>query len=444
MTVHGRPRFVIAIAIAITIVIVPTSACKRDGHDVIVLRVMAWAGPEERAIEQRILDIFRARHPEIRIEYESIMSNYRERLLTSIVAGSPPDVALLDNGSYGAEPFIARDLLVNVAAYLERIGVDTSAYYPEVLEIFRRPGGLYAFPKDFNPIVVYCNLNLFDDSGVPLPEEDWTWSEFLSVAQRLTRDVNGDGRTDTYGTLVRRVFYLWQPWVWAAGGDVLSPDGRRASGYLDSPETESAIRFLTDLVTVHEVVPSVDVQRIATGLERNYFLTGRIGMVTSGHWWLPQIRRYIDEGRVRVAVLPLPRYEEESEPVTVLYAAGWAVPHNTRHKKLAVELAAHLSSAEAQRMRAEYGLALPSLRAVHEDVAANDRYDLEEMFLFAARHGRMSWGSTVEEWAEVEAHMPDIFDRVIFADEPLEQVTTDIARRIDAILAGTSGSGSRR
>lgn len=432
---------VIVVVIVVVVFVAIASACTRDAADVTVLRVMAWAGPDERVIEQRVLDIFRARHPEVRIEYESISANYRERLLTSIVAGSPPDVALLDNGTNGAAPFIARDLLVNVAAYLERIGVDTSAYYPEVLEIFRRPGGLYAFPKDFNPIVVYCNLDLFDEVGITLPDENWTWSDYLSIAQQLTRDVDGDGRTDTYGTLVRRVFYLWQPWLWAAGGDVLSPDGRRASGYLDSTETESAIRFLTDLVTVHEVVPSVDVQREATGLERNYFLTGRIGMVSSGHWWLPQIRDYIDEGRVRVAVLPLPRYDEEREPVTVLYAAGWAVPHNTRHKKLAVELAAHLSSAEAQRMRAEYGLALPSLRAVHEDAAAKDRYDLEEMFLFAARHGRMSWGSTVEEWAQVEVHMPDIFDRVIFADEPIDEVTADIAERIDAILAGASGGG---
>jgi multiple sugar transport system substrate-binding protein len=435
-----RPRTPIAIAIAISIV----SACTRDTGDVTVLRVMAWAGPDERAIEQRILDIFRTRHPEVRIEYESISSNYRERLLTSIVAGSPPDVALLDNGTNGAAPFIARDLLVNVAAYLERIGVDTSAYYPEVLEIFRRPGGLYAFPKDFNPIVVYCNLDLFDEVGIRLPERDWTWSDFLSVARGLTRDVDGDGRSDSYGTLVRRVFYLWQPWVWAAGGDVLSPDGRRSSGYLDSSETENAIRFLTDLVTVHKVVPSVDVQREATGLERNYFLTGRLGMVTSGHWWLPSIRRSIDEGRARVAVLPLPRYDEASEPVTVIYAAGWAVPHNVRHKKLAVELAALLSSAEAQRMRAEYGLAIPSIRAVHEEVAASDPYGLEDAFLFAARHGRMSWGSTVEEWAQVEVHMPDIFDRVIFADEPLEEVTADIAGRIDAILAGASGGGSPR
>jgi ABC-type glycerol-3-phosphate transport system substrate-binding protein len=179
-------------------------------------------------------------------------------------------------------------------------------------------------------------------------------------------------------------------------------------------------------------------------LERNYFLTGRLGMVTSGHWWLPSFRRSIEEGRARVAVLPLPRYDEASEPVTVIYAAGWAVPHNTRHKKLAVELAALLSSAEAQRMRAEYGLAIPSIRAVHEEVAASDPYGLEDAFLFAARHGRMSWGSTVEEWAQVEVHMPDIFDRVIFADEPLEEVTADIAGRIDAILAGASGGGSPR
>ncbi len=411
-------------------------SCTGGHGEQTVLRVMAWAGPEERRIEQAILDRFRERYPNMRIEYESITANYRERLLTSIVAGSPPDVALLDNGSNGAAPFIARGLLVNVAAYLDRIGVDTSAYYGEVLRMFRRPGGLYAFPKDFNPIVVYLNTELFAQYGVPLPNNDWTWQDFLLIAKRLTRDLDGDGRYDTYGTQVRRVFYLWQPWVWAAGGDVLSPDGRRATGYLNSPETETAIRFLTDLVTVHRVVPSVDVQRIESGMERSFFLTGRIGMVMSGHWWLPSIRRYIDEGRVSVKVAPLPRFDDR-DPVTVIYAAGWAVPHNTRHKKLAVELAAYLSSPEAQRMRAEYGLAIPSLRAVHSAMVAADPYGLEEAFLFAARHGRMSWGSTVADWAHVEVQLPDIFDRVIFSREPLHDVTSDIARRIDDILGAS-------
>ncbi len=431
------PRRFLSLCLPLTVGL----ACGRAGAeaDATVLRVMAWAGPEERKIEQQILDEFRARHPDMRIEYESISANYRERILTSIVAGTPPDVALLDNGSYGAAPFISRGMLVNVANYLDRIGVDTSAYYAEVLDIFRRPGGLYAFPKDFNPIVVYLNVDLFHQLGVSLPEPDWTWDDFERIAKRLTRDLDGDGRNETYGTLVRRAFYLWQPWIWAAGGDVLSPDGRRASGYLDSHETQIAIKFLTDLVTVHHVVPSVDVQRQEQGMERNLFLTGRIGMVMSGHWWLPRIRRYIDEGKVNIAVLPLPRFQDR-EPVTVIYAAGWAVPYNTRHKKLAVELAAHLSSPGAQRRRAAYGLAIPSLRSIHEAAAAEDRYGLEDSFLFAAQHGRMSWGSSVEAWAHVEVQMPDIFDRVIFENEPIPEVTADIAQRIDEILA-SSGSG---
>lgn len=410
------------------------AGCRADG-DRTTLRVMAWASPEERAIERRILERFEEVHPGIEIEYESISANYRERVLTSIVAGTPPDVVLLDNGSYGAAPFIARGLLVNVAPYLDRVGVDTSAYYGEVLDIFRRPDGIYAFPKDFTPIAVYCNVDLFEAAGVALPDSAWTWQDFLRIARALTRDVDRDGRAETFGTLVRRAFYLWQPWVWATGGDVLGPEGDRATGYLNAPETERAIEFLTDLVTEHGVVPRVDVYRQQQGIERSFFLTGRIGMVMSGHWWLPTIRRYIDEGKVRVAVRPLPRYEDR-EPVTVIYAAGWAVPHNTRHKRLAIELAAHLSSPDAQRTRAEYGLAIPSIRAVHGEVAAADTLGLEAPFIQAARHGRMSWGSTVENWAHVEVFLPEIFDRVIFEGEPIHQVTTDVARRIDEILAG--------
>lgn len=40
--------------------------------------------------------------------------------------------------------------------------------------------------------------------------------------------------------------------------------------------------------------------------------------------------------------------------------------------------------------------------------------------------------------------MPDIFDRVIFNGEPIGEVTADIARRIDGILAGTAGAGGMR
>src|SRR2546422_2434773 len=75
-------------------------------------------------------------------------------------------------------------------------------------------------------MVVY-NRDLLDRAAIPYPTDDWTWDDFLRTAQLLTRDRDGDGRIDQWGAAFDRRPSFWLPWIWAGGGDVLCPDGRR-------------------------------------------------------------------------------------------------------------------------------------------------------------------------------------------------------------------------
>jgi multiple sugar transport system substrate-binding protein len=46
-----------------------------------------------------------------------------------------------------------------------------------VLRVFAVDKAVYAFPKDFTPIVTYYNKNLFDKFGVEYPPTDgWDWN----------------------------------------------------------------------------------------------------------------------------------------------------------------------------------------------------------------------------------------------------------------------------
>lgn len=120
------------------------------------LRVVTWASAYELPLEERLLDEYRRRHPEVRVELESVPgSAYRETVLTSIAAGRPPSVFLVDNAS---NSFLRPGLLVDLGRYAGRVGMEPDAYYPNVLDVFRTAGGkLYAFPKDFTPMVIYYN-----------------------------------------------------------------------------------------------------------------------------------------------------------------------------------------------------------------------------------------------------------------------------------------------
>ena len=398
------------------------------------VRVVSWADYRELQIDQEILDSFRVRHPEIPVVYESLEGSgiYREKVLTSIAAGTPPGVFLLDGIDLPA--FVNRGVVLDLAPFAARVGVDLSVFHPRLVELFRDGRGLWAFPKDFTPMVIYYNRDAFDEAGVPYPRPGWTWAEFLETAKRLTRDTDGDGEVDRWGFGWPREFFYLQTWIWAGGGELLSPDGRRATGYLDSPATVEAVQFYLDLATTHGVAPRIEMFRRGLGGLGRLFYSGRVAMLQSGHWEASRALLHEEAGRLRFGVVPMP-VREGVPPVTVLYASGWAVPANAPHRKWAVQVAAFLASETAQRIRARSGLAVPAIPTVAEALGAADTTGREAVFLRAALDGRHPWGTRVEPWREVQDLMFDLLDRPLVRGEPVADVAADLARRVDRLLA---------
>jgi len=132
------------------------------------LRAAFWGGPEEIAIEQKNLDEFMRLNPDIKVELESIPESYEQKILTSVAANTAPDVFLLDSVIIPA--FINKNVLLNLTPYIAPLGIDTEQFYQNVLNLAKRGNKLYAFPKDFTPMVIYYNKNLFDEAGLPYPQ----------------------------------------------------------------------------------------------------------------------------------------------------------------------------------------------------------------------------------------------------------------------------------
>jgi len=424
--VTGRVLFAGMAALAL-------AGCGAGAEDAVTLRVLHWAGDYEVTTEQAIADRFAAAHPGVRVVVESVVTNYDEKLLTSIASGTPPDVFLLDGPDIPT--VVDRGLALDLTPYLGRAGYDPERVFSQVMEGFRRDGRVFALPKDFTPMVLYLNLGVFDRFGIEPPGADgWTWAQFLDKARRLTRDVDGDGRTDVYAVDFPRNLYQWIAWVWSGGGDILSPDGKRASGYLDSPRTVAAFRFLTELVTAAHVTPGVHFLETGDPAREARFATGGQAMLLSGHWTLQLLMSNMAGARLRLGVAPIP-HEASSSPATVLYASGWAVPANAPHRRLSVELAAYLASEEAQRMRSSTRLAIPAFRDVAEQAAAGDTSGIEAAFLRQVDDGRVTWGARVRDFYEIEELTFQIMDRHLLRGDPLEETAKQVAAEVDRVLA---------
>ncbi len=404
-----------------------------DDSTRIVLRMTSWQTPAENALDLPAIRAFEAAHAGVRVENEPVanQAEYREKVITSIVSGAPPDVFLLDNIDVPA--FIEASVLLDLRTFAPRVGLDLSAFYPNVLGIFARGDAVYAFPKGFSPVVYYYNRTLFDAAGLPYPQDGWTWEEFIATARALTRDLDGDGTPDQWGTAVMRPFYAWQAVVWSGGGDILAPDGRRATGYLDGEPTIAALEFLTSLVLTHGVAPRPNAFRAVTGNESRLFYSGRLGMLPSGHWLIPNIRPQLASGQLKLGVVGVP-VRAGATPATPLFASGWAVPRNTAHRKLAVSLAAALSGPEAQRVRLEAGLELSAMPAVQDAWVSHDSLGLDAAFARVVPTGRPPWGARIAPFREVEAQLPEILDRVIIEGRPVGTVVREVARRVDQVV----------
>lgn len=393
----------------------------------VTLHIADWGGasadPNMARFERDVSAEWRRIHPEIRIEQEHIPGSgeYVSKMLTEFVAGTEPEIMSLDASSAAA--FIDNDTLLDLAPLAHADGTDLSVYYPNVLQLAARGNHIYALPSDFTPMMVYYNRRLFDQAGVPYPRDGWTWEEFRETCRRLTVQPQGAPHPSRYGFMMENWMPGWIMWIWQSGGDVLSPDGRKATGFLDSPATEEAVGFFTGLVK-ERLAPSFSESQ-AQGADP--FASGLVAMQISGHWSLVGLKASETIRLEDVGVVGLPQHRKR---VTVLYESGYAISRRCRHPKEAWEYVKFMSGPFVQRRKAELGIGISANRSIAESRRSSG--PLEGVFLDNVKYGISPWGARVESYAQVEDIGKEMVDEILIGGSPVRTALHEAARRIDA------------
>ena len=82
-------------------------------------------------------------------------------------------------------------------------------------------GHLYGVPKYQGTLVLYYNKDLFDEYAVSYPTAAWTHDDYLAAMKELTKDIDGDGRTDVWGSMIDIGWDRLQVHVNAWGGNIV-------------------------------------------------------------------------------------------------------------------------------------------------------------------------------------------------------------------------------
>jgi multiple sugar transport system substrate-binding protein len=253
----------------------------------------SWVGSD--ATMKKMAADFHKLHPNITISFQNVSAdNASQKLTTQIAGNNPPDVAFVDASS--TADFASRQALVNLDGYIARSTIVKPSDYVDAFKTFVTYNGhLYGLPIDGESTGLFYRKDLFAAAGISGPPT--TWNEFMADVQKLT-----DPAKKQYGyeVFAPEAAYYWYPWLYQAGGDLLSADGKTV--VFDSPAAQKAANFYVNLAKYSP--PDYLNSNSYDG--RVAFEQGKVAMYMAGSWLAGTISSEDPKINGKWATAPLP------------------------------------------------------------------------------------------------------------------------------------------
>ncbi len=237
-------------------------------------------------------------HPNIDIKHFSY-PNYDQKLYLLLASGDMPDVFRTQD-----EPFllnVKRGIYLNVDDFID-LDAETfkrEDFYEGTWQTFAwdqnsdifGEGSQWAIPSTGGCILWIANKAVFEDAGVPFPENngwDWTQDDFVELGKQIAA-VNEDGS-------INRAFFPWpggvynMPQVWTWEGEYFNKE--KTECLLGTDASIAAHQWLWDVIHTWRLTSVAGVE--LTGMSSSELLiSGKLAMQITGPWGR---RPYYDAG----------------------------------------------------------------------------------------------------------------------------------------------------
>nr|WP_154984514.1 sugar ABC transporter substrate-binding protein [Paenibacillus xylanexedens] len=324
------------------------------------LTFMFRGGTDEQKAYQAVVKKFEEEHPGVKVKIiVTAADQYATKLRAAITGNSLPDVFYFTPGDMKA--YVNSNVLMNLTPYIEKnkdINLDNIWKYG--VDLYRYDGkmagqgDLYGMPKDVGPFALGYNKTLFEKEGIPFPDKDkpYTWEEFIKVNQQATKDTNGDGKPDVFGTGFN-VQWALQSFVWSNGADWL--DESKTKVTIDDPKFAEALQFFADMQNKYKITPSIEEAQTLDTYQR--WMKGEMAFFPVGPWDMSTFEKLPFD----YDLLPFPA-GSTGKSATWIGSLGIGVSAKTKHPEEAAALVNYLTaSKEGMKQLVDAKVQIPNL-----------------------------------------------------------------------------------
>ncbi|MFK7697056.1 extracellular solute-binding protein [Paenibacillus sp. HJGM_3] len=298
----------------------------------------------EAELEQLLMD-FHAQHPNIRVQtIPLIYQNYYETV-KAYFSNDLLDVITINHHNF--EQFRGRGQEPDIE--FEQV-VPSEETYPFLHRAFSIGSTLYVQPFIFSPVILCYNPEHFRESGIPQPDESWTWDKLIEYSESLK------GRNNRYP------FYFYPhsdhrwPIFLLQSGFKLERDPSGKARICGTPFLEGLQKSF-ELIQTQGIFPAFLAESDMDAEE--LFLQQNISIMMTTYFNLNRLKHEA----IPYALAPLPRLHTSK---TLLLITGLAVHKHSKQKEAARTLVQFLTSYQAQLHIRQTTVSIPAMRKAAE------------------------------------------------------------------------------
>lgn len=203
--------------------------------------------------------------------------DFRKVITTELMAGQGPDIIEIDGLPY--KKYIDKNTLVNLSEIMKKDNTfDINDYKQNILDAFKYKGNLFVMPINFGFSPFAANKTILEKEGIKIDDGKWTWEDFLKIAQKITRDTNGDGKPDQYALDKMSPEGIFGLLLQGEEGNFIDLDNRTCN--FDSKEFIDILKFAKEFSDKGVTSPKLDIAELykmldpgTIGFMRSYFMT---------------------------------------------------------------------------------------------------------------------------------------------------------------------------
>jgi ABC-type glycerol-3-phosphate transport system substrate-binding protein len=252
----------------------------------------------------------------------------RPKFVSAVYANNAPDV--LYANLYWVKDFALNGWLTPVSDYFNK--EEMADFYKSFVDYATVEGKVYGFFTETSVATIIYRKSMLKEAGVTVPTLDqaWTWDQFFQAAQKVTKDTNGDGKTDIWGGGVigyrgGATTYTNFPLFFMLGGKLIDDKGYPA---FNTSAAHGAYQFYHDLIYKYKVAPPESYSYSNDEL-LPAFNAGQYSMFLGASYMIENLNKQFPND-VGAMLYPVPKAGDPSQGLS----GGWVYTIMTQDDKL--------------------------------------------------------------------------------------------------------------